>query len=84
MNPSHSLDATLRAPALPRPSSSSVARPSWAAAASAVQSAVRSWWSNFRLDERTRYLAQASDTADLEARIRRWDQADRRSIWPSL
>jgi hypothetical protein len=34
------------------------------------------------MDRRTAYLAQASDCADCEARLRRWDAAEREAQLP--
>ena len=46
--------------------------------------ALRCWWQRLWLDEQTRYFEQASDIADLERRMRAWDdalQGARQPLW---
>ena len=31
------------------------------------------WWRTFCMDERTRFLSQATNTSELEQRMRQWD-----------
>jgi hypothetical protein len=39
-------------------------------------------WQRFRMDERTAYLSRAESAVDLEVRIRRWNERDRRGEMP--
>lgn len=45
-----------------------------AARTSAVAAALRRWLDRARLDERTRYLSDAIDCADLERRVAAWER----------
>jgi hypothetical protein len=47
--------------------------------------ALRRWIEAASLDERTRYLAEATDHDDLHRRMRAWDEAERRRhLWSLL
>lgn len=44
--------------------------------------AVRAWWRGLWVDELTRHLSQSIDPADLERRLRTWEDASRRPWLP--
>jgi len=44
--------------------------------------AVRGWWRRLWMDDRDEYLSRATDCADLERRMRAWDEAERRYRMP--
>jgi hypothetical protein len=48
-----------------------------------LRTALRAWWTDLWADDRTRYLSRATCMADLERRIRHWENADR-SPWLPL
>jgi hypothetical protein len=47
-----------------------------------ASTALRHWWQRLWMDERTAYLSQATSHADLEYRLRAWNDADRRRRMP--
>jgi hypothetical protein len=54
-----------------------------AAIAQRLRNALRTLWRYAAFDERTAYLSQATDHADLERRLRAWDEHLRdRLRWP--
>lgn len=46
--------------------------------------ALRQWWDRQWMDDRTAYLSHAEDAVDLEYRIRRWNDHDRRGRMPFI
>jgi len=40
---------------------------------SRLRHAARRWWQRLTMDEREAYLSNATDFADLERRLRKWD-----------
>lgn len=46
--------------------------------------AARQWWAGWWIDDRIAYLSHAEDPVDLEYRIRRWNDHDRRGRMPIL
>lgn len=49
-----------------------------------LAAAGRQWWAVWWTDERIAYLSQAENPVDLEYRIRRWNERDRRGRMPLL
>jgi hypothetical protein len=45
---------------------------------------LRAWWRRLGTDELSDYLSRSSDFADLDYRIRRWNENDRRDRMPLL
>jgi hypothetical protein len=52
--------------------------------ASRIIRAAREWIRDLVLDERERYLSAACDHADLERRMRVWDEQEQRGLWTLL
>jgi hypothetical protein len=64
----------------PAPDTRRAERTSLRPARGRLATALRRWWERLCMDERTAYLSMAEDLADLERRIRRWDEPDRHRI----